>query len=202
MKHAVILAHPNAKSLSAAVAATYAGAVRALGGAAVVRDLYAMDFDPRLKAQEIAGSGPAVFAPDVQAERAALADADVFAFVYPLWFNAPPAILKGYVDRVFSAGFGFGHVSGGGTEPLLEGRKLISFSLSGAPEQWVRDTGAMQALTTLFDAHVARVCGLTVLDHVHFGEITPGVTADAVDEILATVRKSVADQFGSGAYAA
>ena len=54
------------------------------------------------------------------AERGVLAEADVFAFVYPLWFNAQPAILKGYVDRVFSLGFGFAP-GAGGTEPLLAG---------------------------------------------------------------------------------
>jgi NAD(P)H dehydrogenase (quinone) len=187
MKHSVIVAHPRPESLTCAIAEAYAEAVRKAGDAADVRDLYRMGFDPRLKESEIPGESGAVFGADVAAERARLADADVFAFVYPLWFNAPPAMLKGYVDRVFSLGFGY-EPGPGGTEPLLQGRRLISFTTSGAPESWVRDTGAFQALTTLFDAHVAAVCGMTVLDHVHNGGIAPGLSRDAAAEILDNVR--------------
>lgn len=196
MKHAVILAHPNAKSLSAAAAEAYAQAVRALGQTAVVRDLYRMGFDPCLKASELPGPGGCAFGPDVEAERRILADVDVFAFVYPFWFNAPPAILKGYVDRVFSMGFGF-QSAPGGNEPLLTGRKLISFSFSGAPDQWVRDTGALQSLETVFDRHLCSVCGLQLTDHVHTGGIVPGLRDDAVTDILMTIKASAANHFGA-----
>ena len=114
-------------------------------------------------------------------ERALLADADVFAFVYPLWFNGPPAILKGYVDRVFGMGFGFTPAFGG-TDPALRGRRLISFTTSGAPDAWVQDTGAMDALRRLFDDHLAGVCGLEVVDHVHFGGMVSGITDEAFDD--------------------
>jgi len=187
MKHAVIVAHPRRESLTCAIGEAYAEAVRTAGDQAEIRDLYRMGFDPCLKAAEIPGAGGASFAADVIDERARLAEMDVFAFVYPLWFNAPPAILKGYVDRVFSLGFGY-EPGPDGTSPLLEGRRLVSFTTSGAPEAWVRDTGAFSALTTLFDAHVAAVCGMTVMDHVHTGGVTPGLARDAAAEILARVR--------------
>ena len=199
MKHAVIVAHPRAESLTCAIARTYAEAAQALGQTAVVRDLYRMGFDPRLQAEEIPGPAGARFSDDVAAERKVLADCDVFAFVYPLWFNAPPAMIKGYVDRVFSMGFGY-EPALHGTDPLLTGRKLISLTTSGAPEQWVRDTGAMTALTTLFDSHVAAVCGLTVVDHVHMGGIVPGLTPEAVEQVLETVRNAVRRCFGAEAF--
>jgi len=194
MKHAVVIAHPKAESLTCAAAAAYAEAARALGHEVIVRDLYRMGFDPCLKASEIPTETGARFEPDVVAERAALADVDVFCFVYPLWFNAPPAILKGYLDRVFSMGFGFGPALGG-TEPLLDGKKLISFSFSGAPEEWVRDTGAFQALTTLLDRHVAGVCGLQILDHVHTGGIVPQMGEEAAGAVLEKVREAVRKSF-------
>ena len=135
MKHAVIVAHPDARSLTRSIAEAYAKSVRALGQEVLVRDLYSMGFDPCLKASEIPSPAGFRFEADVVAERKLLADVDVFALVYPFWFNAPPAILKGYVDRVFSMGFGY-EPGLGGTESLLDGKKLISFSLSGAPEHW------------------------------------------------------------------
>lgn len=198
MKHVVIFAHPKADSFTAAVAETYAEAARGLGHEAVVRDLYRMGFDPCLKAEEIPTPEGFNVAPDVAAERDVLDDADVFAFVYPFWFNAPPAILKGYVDRVFGMGFGF-EPAAGGTQALLDGRRLISFTSSGAPEDWVRDTGAMAALTTLFDNHLAGVCGLTVVDHIHVGGIVPGLTPEWMAQILENVRATVRRCFAEAA---
>lgn len=194
MKHAVVIAHPNPQSLTCAAGAAYAEAVEALGHQVVVRDLYRMGFDPCLKASEVPGPEGVRFGEDVEQERALLADVDVFAFVYPFWFNAPPAILKGYVDRVFSMGFGY-EPGFGGTRPKMEDRRLISFTTSGAPEEWVRDTGAMTALAALFDTHLARVCGMAVVDHVHSGGVTPAMGAEAAAEILAKVREAARRAF-------
>lgn len=196
MKHAVILAHPAHSSLNAAIAATYRDAVTALGHEVIVRDLYRMRFDPRLSAPEIPGPKAPRFRPDVLRERELLADVDVFAFVYPLWFNAPPAILKGYVDRVFSMGFGF-KPDFGGTRPALTGRRLISFTTSGAPDFWVRDTGALNALMRLFDSHLAGTCGLNVVDHAHFGGMVSDLSQEAVDEVLRKVRTTAKAHFRS-----
>jgi NAD(P)H dehydrogenase (quinone) len=189
MKHAVILAHPDARSLNAGIARAYASAVRELGHTVVVRDLYRMGFDPCLKAGEIPGPGEPKFGADVVAERAKLAKADVLAFVYPLWFNAPPAILKGYVDRNFGMGFGF-KAGFGGTEPALGDKRLISFTTSGAPDFWMRDTGALDTLKRLFDAHLAGVTGIAVVDHVHFGGMVSGITREAYEAVLESVRES------------
>lgn len=194
MKHAVIIAHPNPQSLTSAVGKAYADAVATLGHAVIVRDLYRMGFDPCLKAGEIPKPSGFEFAADVVAERQLLADVDVFALVYPFWFNAPPAILKGYVDRVFSMGFGYAPRLGG-AEPLLDGKRLISFTSSGAPESWVRETGALQALTVLFDQHLANMTGLRILDHVHVGGIVPDITPEAFEDVLEGVRKAAKAQF-------
>ena len=196
MKHAVVFAHPSHKSLNAAIARTYREAVERLGDEVIERDLYAMRFDPCLKAAEIPGPKAPVFRPEVRRERELLADVDIFAFVYPLWFNAPPAILKGYIDRVFGMGFGF-VPDFGGTQPALTGRKLISFTTSGAPDAGVRETGALHDLMRLFDGHLAGTCGLTVVDHVHLGGIVSGITEEAGDEVLDKVGKTVAAHFRS-----
>lgn len=195
MKHAVIVAHPNPKSLTCSLGAAYAQSVMALGHEVLVRDLYLMGFDPCLKAAEIPTAPGFRFAADVVSERRQLADVDVFAFVYPFWFNAPPAILKGYVDRVFSMGFGY-EPGMGGTESLLDGKKLISFSTSGAPDHWVRETGALQTLMTAFDRHVAAMCGLQLVDHVHAGGIVSDLTPEAAEDVLEGARRAVRAHFG------
>lgn len=200
MKYAVVLAHPKSTSFCAAVAATCAATLEASGAQVVVRDLYALDFDPRLKADELPtahGWGPA---PDVAAERTLLADVDGFVFVYPFWFNAPPAILKGYADRVLSMGFGY-QPGPHGADPLLIGKTLMSVSTSGAPEHWVDSTGALTALMSVFDLHLAAVTGLRVAGHEHLGGINgpmaEGAAQDALDRVARAILSAL--QLGSPA---
>lgn len=194
MRHAVIVAHPRRKSLTCAIAKVYAETVQALGQTAIERDLYRMGFDPCLRADEVPGPEGVSFAEDVLREREVIDSAEVFAFVYPLWFNAPPAILKGYVDRVFSMYYGY-EPALGETNPLLDGKKLISFTTSGAPETWVRDTGAMTALMANFDCHLTAMTGLSLVDHVHIGGVVPGMTEEAVAAILERVRAATNHAF-------
>ena len=194
MKHAVIAAHPDPESFTMSVARAYCDAVTLKGHAPLLRDLYAMDFDPRLKATEVPGRRNFGPAPDVTAERDVLKDVDVFCFVYPFWINAPPAILKGYIERVFGLGFAFGP-KGSADQPLLTGRTMISFTSSGAPTEWVRQTGAWEAERSLFDRHISELSGLEMVDHVHFGGIVPGIRADVVERHLDEVRAAVAKYF-------
>jgi NAD(P)H dehydrogenase (quinone) len=194
MKHAIILAHPSPTSFNASVARAYAATLHAMGHEAAIRDLYAMDFDPRLKASELPWAPNFAPGPDVVAERGAIGDAEALAFVYPFWFNAPPAIIKGYVERVF--GMGFGYQSGdAGTRPLLAGKSLVSITTSGAPDAWVGQSGALSRVRVGFDDHLAGVLGVSVVEHLHFGGVTPGIRKDAVDEMLNEVKAMAARLF-------
>ncbi len=190
MKHAVIVCHPNLSSFTMTVAKTYCEAVGKLGHDVLLRDLYRMNFAPCLGAAEIPKPGGFVPGPDVVTERELLATVDVFAFVYPLWMNAQPSMMKGYIDRIFGMGFAYG-MGQGGNVPLLKSRKMVSFTSSGAPMEWVKSTGAWSAIQKLFDEHFAAVCGLELVDHIHFGGVTPGIRPDAVERLLDKVRDTV-----------
>src|SRR5579864_7309897 len=159
MEHAVIAAHPVQRSFTMAVANAYCEAAKAKGHQALLRDLYRMNFAPTLDADELPRA--AGFAPgaDVVQERARMARIHVFAFVYPFWLNTQPAMMKGYIERVFGYGFAYGG-TGAGNVPLLNGRKMISFTSSGAPTDWVKSTGHFDAARKLFDEYFAAVCGL------------------------------------------
>ena len=194
MKHAVIVAHPRQNSFTLAVAATYRDAAQQRGHDVVFRDLYSASFDPCLHEDEIPWASDFKTHPDVAEEHRLLEGTDVFAFFYPLWLNTPPAILKGYLERVFGTGFAYSR-GRGGNEPLLRNHKLISFSSSGAPTDWVIQSGAWAAVRALFDTHFAAVCGLDVIDHVHFGNIVPGIRPDVVAKYLEAVRQKVVAYF-------
>ena len=198
MRHAVIVAHPSADSFNLTMARAYEAAAKALGHAVIVRDLYRLGFNPCLAADELPSAEGFHPGADVVSERELLADVDVFCFVYPLWLDLPPAILKGYLERVFGYGFAYERGPGGNT-PVLGGKSMISISSSGAPTAWIRRTGDWSALSTLFDGHFAEVCGLALVDHLHFGDITPGMTAEAVQAAAAEVASAVKRRFGEAA---
>jgi NAD(P)H dehydrogenase (quinone) len=194
MKHAIIFAHPRSESFIGSLAQAYEDAATGLGHQVVTRDLYRLGFQPCLQAEELPFDPNFQPRADVQQERTLLADVDVFALIYPLWLNSPPAMLKGYLERVF--GFGFAYGKHGRSEPLLAGRRLISFSSSGAPLHWVEQTGAFGAVKTLFDQYFAELCGMHFVEHIHFGAITPGIRDDAVARFLAQARSAVSTHFG------
>ena len=195
MKHAVILAHPRPRSFVRLLAQTYLEAVRDRDHEAELVDLYALDFDPRLRPEELPSPVEATPAADVVAERKRLADVDVFCLVYPIWFGGPPAILKGYVERIFTAGFGYRTIKNGGTDPLLKGRKLISVTSSGSENTWLVESGGWEAVRTAFDNRIAGATGLEVLDHVNFGGVDADLDPAKVNEAVESVRRVVREFF-------
>lgn len=195
MKHAVIVVHPSGRAFTRLLADTYTAAVRALGHEVLVRDLYAMNFDPRLHVDELpsrAGGEPRT---EVLIERAMLKDVDVFAFFYPIWFGSPPAMLKGYIERVFGAGFGYESIKGGGNKPLLGGRKMISFTSTGSENTWLVDSGSWNAVRKIFNERLTSACGLESVEHLNFGGVDADMPPGRAEEAVAEVRDVVADVF-------
>lgn len=198
MKHAIIVGHPDPSSFTLAMANTYASCLAARGHTTIVRDLYRLDFDPCLKLSEIPTRADWSPGQDVLEERQLLKDANVFAFVYPLWFNSPPAIIKGYIDRVFGAGFGYSYLHAGGQEPLLANRHLIHITASGSSSAWLNEQGAAGSARTLFQDTFAHVCGLRVRPHIHFDGIVPSLPQRWLDANLKTLEMKLIKYFGPG----
>jgi NAD(P)H dehydrogenase (quinone) len=196
MKHAIIVGHPDPQSFTMSMAAAYAEALPATRHTFVVRDLYRLDFDPRVKLSEIADRAHWESAPDVSEEREILRDVDVFVFIYPLWFNSPPAIIKGYIERVFGAGFGYAQAQDGIMKPLLAGRQLVHISASGSRLSWLNEQGSWSSLCTLFDDYFATLCGMRVHPHIHFDSIVPGIEQRWINQNLRTLQTKVQSYFG------
>jgi len=72
----------------------------------VLFDLYAQNFNPVLSKEEHRQYGSYI-SYDIAKIQAELKKAQIFVFVYPVWWSGPPAILKGFVDRVFLPNFAF-----------------------------------------------------------------------------------------------
>ncbi|KKB76341.1 NAD(P)H dehydrogenase [Devosia limi DSM 17137] len=110
MQALLVLAHPLRDSLCAHLAGVTATALQQRGASVDVLDLYAEGFDPLLSASERTNHyGTPAPTPDIIAQQARLAAADVLVLVFPTWWFAVPAILKGWFDRVWAPGFAYDH---------------------------------------------------------------------------------------------
>lgn len=195
MKHLILYAHPNPASLSHAMKETLAEAYKAQGGEVVVRDLYAMDFQPVLKGSDFvamkAGSLPA----DILEEQGHVAWADAITVVAPVWWTGLPAILKGYVDRVFLYGFAYQY-GAEGVEGLLKGRKVLLVSNHGTPSDIYASIGMHDSLRQTQDAGIFAFCGMEVVEHLFFGAV-PSVDEATRKGYLDQVREAATKHFGA-----
>jgi NAD(P)H dehydrogenase (quinone) len=97
----LIYCHPCSDSLSATLCEVATEALRSAGHEVEVRQLYAEKFDPVLGAEERRRYYDESFQRDTTAEHiASLQRAEAMVFVYPTWWFGPPAMLKGWFDRV------------------------------------------------------------------------------------------------------
>jgi NAD(P)H dehydrogenase (quinone) len=185
-KHAVIVSHPSLDSFNLSVAMRYAAVAKELGDEVIVRDLYRLNFDPVLRADERPGD-KSTLAEDVKAELGTLAGTDVFVIVYPIWFGGPPAMLKGYIDRVLGAGITHAEVHDRRPHALTGGKRLVSFTSSGNSRYWFEEQGAWMSLRNIFDTYLTNAFALASNDHFHFDCVTKSMKEGAVEGYLREV---------------
>ena len=186
-RHAVILCHPDPHSFNHAIADAYCEAVRTAGQEVVLRDLYALGFDPVLKAQERPTLGTAVRSDDVAAELDAIAGSDVFVLIYPIWFGSPPAMMKGYIERVLGTGVRPDAVQKRERSELLGDKRLLSFTTSAASDIWLNEQGQQQGLRSVLDQYLVHAFGMHAQVHKWFDHITPAMTPRFADQHLRDV---------------
>jgi NAD(P)H dehydrogenase (quinone) len=179
----IVLGHPSGDSFNAAIAGRFADTVRESHHDAVVRDLYAIGFDPLLKESERLADGTGSASADVQAELDLLQQCDVLVFVYPLWFGMPPAMIKGYIDRVLGAGFRVDSLKQG-SQGLLRGKRLAVLTTSGSKLTWLEEHGMWVSLRQSFDEYLRTVFGFARCDHYHADSIADHLGAADAERIL------------------
>ena len=187
-RHLIIVGHPDPDSFCATIARACHDAVRECGHSATLHDLYATGFDPRLRAEERPGERSFEPAADIASAVAALHAADVITLVYPLWFGMPPAIIKGYIDRVMGAGFLASGLMHDGPASKLAGKRLILFTSSASTRPWLEEKGQWSALRRSFETYLQTIFGLRDGGHTHFDAIVPGLKAHVVEECAAAAR--------------
>jgi len=112
---------------------------------------------------------------DVLAQQEKVAWADGLAFVAPIFWMNLPAILRGWVERVFTYGFvytmtadGWRNGELGGRVPLLRHRKALLMTSTFFRESDYRESGCGQAIERLVDDFGFRYPGIRTVEHVYF----------------------------------
>ena len=184
----VLIGHQNQGSFCHAIAATAIEELNAAGHEVVYHDLYAEEFDPILPHDEIPGDAP--LDPVVEQHCRELTAADGYVIVHPNWWAMPPAILKGWLDRVWRQGvvYRFGP---DGVEPLLTGKRAVVLTTSNTPrDDELRLFG--DPLENLWKACMFNFCGVEDFFRRNFESIilsTPEERRQWLDEVRAIIRQ-------------
>lgn len=189
MNHLVVFAHPNPKSFGKGIVDTVVKASEEKGASVKVRDLYSIGFDPILKPSDFEAFQSGKIPEDIAAEQENIRWANVITFVYPVWWASMPAMLKGYVDRVFSYGFAYEYVNGT-PNGLLKGKKGLMFCTTGSPNEIYASNGMHNSMKQTTDQGIFNFSGMEEVKHTFFGEV-PRVSDEVRGNYLKEVEKII-----------
>ncbi len=137
MSISIILAHPNPRSFNHALAEAAAQTLRANGYDVVLHDLCAEGFDPILPAGELVKD--AVLPAVIKQHCDQIVEAEGIIVIHPNWWGQPPAILKGWLDRVLRMNVAYKFLPGPNGEGVLVGllkaKAALVFTTSNTPPE-------------------------------------------------------------------
>ncbi|MEC1456620.1 NAD(P)H-dependent oxidoreductase [Bacillus haynesii] len=137
MQTAVIYAHPNPNSFNGAILNQVIKALEDGKHSYDVIDLYKDRFDPILLFDEKKRRSDMKHDPETAEYRRIVKNADHLIFIYPLWWGGMPAMMKGFIDRVFAAGEAYTY-QGKLPKGLLKARTASVYYTADAPSWYLR----------------------------------------------------------------
>jgi putative NADPH-quinone reductase len=191
MNISIILAHPNPGSFNHAIADTAVDALRRSGHEVMLHDLCQEQFPPLLSTAEL--QKDAEFDPIIARHCEEIASADGIIVVHPNWWGMPPAILKGWIDRVLRPEVAYRFLEGDQGEGvpvgLLKAKAAIIFNTANTPDERERKMFG-DPLETLWKKCIFDLCGVKNVQRRTFSVVVTS-TRQQRTEWLAEVRETV-----------
>lgn len=162
----IVVAHPTPRSLTHGIAERIAEGVALSGhvNSSEVADLTAERFDPRFTAADLAVHHREAPPPsDVAAEQARIDRADALVLVFPVYWWSMPALLKGWIDRVFANGWAFDYSPDSRLIKKLGRLPVHLVALAGTDERTYARHGYTSAMKTQIDHGIFDYCGARVM---------------------------------------
>jgi NAD(P)H dehydrogenase (quinone) len=162
MNVSVILGHPNKESLNHAIAATVVDLLKRNGHNVYFHDLYKENFAPLLSRGEIPKD--VLLPPDISRHCDEISNAEGIVVIHPNWWGQPPAILKGWIDRVLRPGVAYefieGDVGEGVPNGLLKANAAVVFNTSNTETNREHEAFG-DPLETIWKNCIFDLCGVT-----------------------------------------
>ncbi len=193
MRVSIILGHPDPGSFNHALARIAEATLLELGHEVCFHDLQAEGFDPVLTPAEL--SRDAVLPPLVARHCAEIREADGLILVHPNWWGQPPAVLKGWVDRVLRPGVAYEFLPGDNGEGVPQGllKPMTALVLNTSNTPAARELSVFgDPLDGLWRHCILFFCGVSKVVRRMFGVVctsTPEQRAAWLDEAAALVRR-------------
>jgi putative NADPH-quinone reductase len=193
MRVLVILAHPRSNSFNHAIGEAAVHVLEAEGHQVAVHDLYAEGFDPILGWKEIP-KGSQIDG-TIAMHCRDLVEAEGIIVVHPNWWGMPPAMLKGWVDRVIRPGVAYEFLEGdsgdGVPRGLLQARIALVFNTSNTPLQREQEAFG-DPLQTLWKNCIFGLCGIGDFRRKSYGVVVTSTEEQRqawLDDVRETVRQ-------------
>jgi len=187
MKYLIIYAHPNPKSFNHAVKERVEALLKKEKKEFSVRDLYVIKWNPVLGGADFEAFKNGKGSADVAKEQQYVKESDVLIFIHPIWWFGMPAVLKGYIDRVFS--YGFAYTAGPeGIKGLLSNKKVVIINTTGGTEDTYIKSGFKDAVIKVFKNGTYEFCGMKLILHKFFFAV-PSITDEARKKMLDEIDK-------------
>lgn len=193
MKVLVILAHPDKNSFNHAIAETCQSQLRNNGHTVIFHDLCQEKFDPVLTSTEIPKNG--LVPEDIQKHCDELVQSDGIIVIHPNWWGQPPALLKGWIDRVIRPGVAYEFEEGDDGEGipigLLKTKAALVFNTANTSEE--RENNIfLDPLETLWKNCIFDLCGVKKFYRKVFRIVVTSTLNERItwlEEVKSTVNK-------------
>lgn len=172
MQISLILAHPNRQSFNHAIARTVLGQLKKNEHQVHFHDLYKENFDPLLVHTETFNH--ALLPKEIAKHCEEISKAKGIVIVHPNWWGQPPAILKGWVDRVIRPGIAYEFMEGdsgeGVPKGLLKAKAAVVFNTSNTETE--RESKIFgDPLETIWKNCIFGLCGISNFSRRTFNTI-------------------------------
>jgi NAD(P)H dehydrogenase (quinone) len=156
MKVLTVVSHPRLNSLTFSVADKFTQGLIDAGHETEVLDLHRMGFNPVLwEADEPDWSSDhKIYSPEVLAEIERMKKHDALAFIFPIWWYHLPAMLKGYIDRVWNNGFAYG-------SNKLPHKQMLWLGLAGESKEGMEKRQFEEMMKRHLNIAIAGYCGIS-----------------------------------------
>lgn len=155
MKVLTVVSHPRVNSFTFAVADRFTKGLLEAGHETEVLDLHRIGFNPVLwEADEPDWSiDRKVYSPEVENEIERMKKFDALAYIFPVWWYSVPAMLKGYIDRVWNSGFAYG-------SNKLPHKQVLWLALAAESKEGMEKRQFDQMLSHQLNIAIAGYCGI------------------------------------------